>query len=235
MKKNLESIPPNPVWNVWQGLLLILLVTLAELPIGWLNSQQDLSLQSGLLRFLAVGFGDCLLYFLVVFLFLRWLKCGWRDLGFVRAGKPSAYWGGVLTGVILFVAVGLLGNVLTKLVGTPVPQTFAEAVKGVAYGWEYLLLLLLGGVVAPLKEEMIFRGLIYPPLRSALGAGKGILVNGIFFAALHVDIIRFLPLFLGGVVLTWLYERTKSIWPSVLAHGTWNILMAVALWIQKVG
>lgn len=81
---------------------------------------------------------------------------------------------------------------------------------------------------------MFFRGLIYPPLRQVLGRGKGILLTGLFFASLHLEIIRFLPLFIGGVVLTWLYERSSSIWPAIVAHGTWNILMALALWIQRL-
>ena len=95
------------------------------------------------------------------------------------------------------------------------------------------LLAVLGGVVAPIKEEMLFRGLMYPPLRQALGKGRGMLLTGLFFATLHFDMVRFLPLFIGGVVLSWLYERSSSIWPSIIAHGTWNVLMAVALLVQR--
>ena len=120
-----------------------------------------------------------------------------------------------------------------RLIGTPTPQSFSLAVMGSKYIWEFGFLLLLGGALAPLKEEIFFRSIIYPPLRKALGRGKGMFVAGILFAVLHFDMIRFIPLLLGGIVLSWLYEKSESIWPSIIAHGTWNIFMASALWIQR--
>ncbi|SPF47909.1 CAAX amino terminal protease family protein [Candidatus Desulfosporosinus infrequens] len=225
-------IPPRqPVWNIWQGLFLIALVTIIEFPLGWLETPKDLDSLRGILYFIGVGLGDALIYFLVIRTFLRLIRRSFSDLGFIKPLKR--YVGlGFVVGVLLFVGIGLLGNVLAQLFGTPAPQSFAVAVKEVNYKWEFVLLTVLGGVIAPIKEEMLFRGLIYPPLRQSLGRGKGMLVTGLFFATLHLDIVRFLPLFVGGLVLTWLYERSSSIWPAIIAHGTWNSLMAIALWIQ---
>lgn len=232
-KKNDPRIPPRqPVWNIWQGLLLISLVTLIEYPLGWMETPNDLDSVQGILYFIGVGLGDALLYFGVVWLFLRLIRRPFSDLGFVKPRKRYVVLGFVV-GILLFVGIGLLGNVLTNVFGTPAPQSFTVAVKGVSYQWEFGFLALLGGVVAPIKEEMLFRGLIYPPLRQALGRGRGMLLTGLFFATLHFDIVRFLPLLIGGVILAWLYERSSSIWPAVVAHGTWNILMAAALWIQR--
>ncbi len=226
-------IPPRqPVWNIWQGLFLIALVTLIEYPLGWLETPKDLGSMRGILNFIGVGIGDVLVYFSVVWIFMRLIRRPFSDLGFVKPLKRYVVLG-LIVGILLFVGIGLLGNVLTNLLGTPAPQSFAIAVKGVSYKWEFGLLTLLGGVIAPIKEEMLFRGLMYPPLRQALGKGKGMLLTGLFFAALHFDIVRFLPLFIGGVVLSWLYERSSSIWPTIVAHGTWNILMALALWVQR--
>jgi len=232
-KKNELRVPPRkPVWNIWQGLLLMAIVTLIEFPLGWLESPKDLESSHGILSFIAVGLGDVLLYFGVIWIFLNLIRRPFSDLGFVKPLQRFVVLG-FIVGVLLFVGVGLLGNLLTKILGTPAPQSFAVAVKGANYTWEFILLTLLGGVVAPIKEEMFFRGLIYPPLRKIFGRGKGILLTGLFFATLHLEIIRFLPLFIGGVVLTWLYERSASIWPAIVAHGTWNFLMAVALWVQR--
>ena len=232
-RKEEPSIPPrHPVWNIWQGLFLIAVVTLAEFPLGWLATPNDLASVSGLLKFLGVGYGDVLLYVIIILAFMRLIRRPISDLGFVKPQKRFLFLG-FCCGIILFIGIGLLGNALTKLLGIPAPQSFALAVKGADYPWEFVLLALLGGLVAPIKEEMLFRGLIYPPLRESYGMGKGILFTGIFFAMLHFDLIRFLPLFLGGIVLTWLYERSSSIWPSVIAHGTWNLLMAAALWLQR--
>jgi len=231
-KSDLRIPPRQPSWNIWQGLLMISLVTLLEYPLGWLKTPNDLDSLRGILIFIGVGLGDALLYFCVIWIFLRLIRRPFSDLGFVRPLKRFV-WLGVLVGILLFLGIGVLGNALTHIVGTPAPQSFTVAVKGVDYQWEFALLALLGGVVAPIKEEMLFRGLIYPPLRKALGRGKGMLLTGLFFATLHFDIVRFLPLLIGGVLLAWLYERSSSIWPAVVAHGTWNILMAAALWIQR--
>ncbi|KGK82702.1 abortive phage infection protein [Desulfosporosinus sp. HMP52] len=232
-KKTKLQIPPRkPKWNIWQGLLLIAIITIIEFPLGWLESPQDLESVRGILNFVKVGLGDSLLYFGVIIVFLRLIRRPLSDLGFVKSSRRFIVLG-FITGVALFIGVGLLGNLLTKIFGTPAPQSFAIAVKGANYTWEFMLLTFLGGVVAPIKEEMFFRGLIYPPLRQIFGRGKGILLTGLFFAALHLEIIRFIPLFIGGIVLTWLYERSSSIWPAIVAHGTWNVLMALALWIQR--
>ncbi|MHB1652687.1 MAG: CPBP family intramembrane glutamic endopeptidase [Desulfitobacteriaceae bacterium] len=222
----------QPAWNMWQVLVLMLLVNLVELSLGWLDTPKNLDALAGRMHFILVGLGEALLYMVAVGFLLWKLKRPFRDLGLV-----SVRWRyivlGLFTGVLLFVSIGLLGNLLTHVVGVPPPQSLTEAVKGSKYAWEFGLLLFLVGWIAPLKEEILFRGLLYPTLRQAYGPGKGILVTGIFFAMLHVDFVRFLPLFLGGVVLTWLYERSASVWPSILAHGVWNILMALALWIQR--
>ncbi|WP_206812192.1 CPBP family intramembrane glutamic endopeptidase [Paradesulfitobacterium ferrireducens] len=229
----MDKLPPrHPSWNLWQGLFLILLVNLVELPMGWLKASENLDTLDGFLHFLAVGLGEGLLYLGAILVLMRLLRQPLKGLGLV---KPRlGFWIlGIIVGIFLFVSIGLLGNLLIKFLGTPAPQSFTEAVKGVKYGWQFLLLILLGGVIAPLKEEMIFRGLIYPPLRQAYGRGRGMLLTGVFFAALHFDLVRFLPLFIGGVILTWVYERSGSLWPAVLAHGTWNVLMALALWVQR--
>lgn len=232
-KKTGEKFPPrSPAWNLWQALVLMLLVNLLEFPLGWLETPKDLDILPGRMHFVLVGFGEGVLYLVSVGILLWRVKRTFRELGFVRARWRYIFLG-IITGILLFVGIGLLGNLLTQLVGVPAPQSFTEAVKGSKYTWEFWLLLFLAGVVAPIKEEAIFRGLLYPPLRQAYGRGKGILITGVFFAILHLDFIRFLPLFLGGIILTWLYERSSSIWPSIIAHGIWNILMAVAVWIQR--
>jgi len=231
-KLDLRIPPRRPAWNIWQGLLLVLIVMLIEFPLGWLETPHDLDTVWGILHFVGVGFGDALIYLIVIGLFLKIIRRPFSDLGLVKPLKRYVVLGFVI-GVFLFVAIGLLGNLLTKILGTPAPQSFTVAIKGANYPWEFALLTILGGGISPLKEELIFRGLIYPPLRRALGKGKGILVTALFFGTLHFELVRFLPIFLGGVVLTWLYERSSSLWPSIIAHGTWNILMAAALWVQR--
>jgi len=230
--KTMRLPPRHPKWNVWQVLFLILLIYAIEFPLGWLESPNDLGRLMGRLRFIGVGLGEGLLYVVVVAVFMRAMKRPFSEAGYVPVRKRFLLLG-FICGIFLFVAVGLLGGVLADWLGHPEPQSFTIAVNEVDALWEFALLLFLGTVVAPLKEELIFRGLLYPPLRYSYGRLRGILLTSVLFASLHLDLIRFIPLLIGGIVLTWLYERAGSLWPSVVAHGTWNMLMALALWLQR--
>lgn len=222
----------NPKWNFWQALYLILVVYLVEYLLGWLELPNNLGSLKGFVNYLLIGFGEGLLFFIALIIFFRLLRRPLSDLGIVKF-KLRHLLLGLGGGVFLFIAVGILGNLLVDYLGIPDPQSFALVVEGANSPWQFFLLLFLGGVIVPLKEELVFRGLIYPPLRRAYGRSRGILLTALFFGMMHFDLIRFLPLFLGGAVLTWLYEKTKSLWPAIIAHGIWNMLMTVLMWLQK--
>jgi membrane protease YdiL (CAAX protease family) len=80
-------------------------------------------------------------------------------------------------------------------------------------------------------EELLFRGALYPPLRGSCGPRLAVFLVALIFAVIHFDAMRFLPLLVGGVGLTWLLEKSRSLWPGIVAHGVWNLVMvAVILW-----
>ncbi|MFA6807371.1 MAG: type II CAAX endopeptidase family protein [Eubacteriales bacterium] len=229
--ENMES-DNYPKWNFWQVLFLILIIYFIELALGWLNPPVWLDNLHDFLHYLFICFGDGFLSIVMVGIFLKLLHMNFSDIGFGNF-KFRHILLGLFAGVLLFLGVGYFGNLLTKVFGEPELQSFALAIDGADAVWQLVLLVILGGILIPIKEEMIFRGLIFPPLKRAYGSGKGIWITALFFAAFHFDLIRFLPIMLGGLVLTWLYNKTSSIIPSIIAHGTWNILMLGLMWMQK--
>lgn len=226
------DILQNPKWNFWQALYLILLVYLAEYLIGWMELPYNLGNLKGFINYLIIGYGEGLIFFLALIIFFKILRRPLTDLGLINLKWRSVSLG-LGGGIALFLSVGILGNLLVDYLGIPDPQSFALAVDGANSLWQFVLLLFLGGIIVPLKEELVFRGLIYPPLRKVYGRGSGILLTALFFGLMHFDFVRFLPLFLGGVALTWLYEKTQSLWSSIIAHGVWNVLMTILMWWQK--
>ena len=85
-------------------------------------------------------------------------------------------------------------------------------------------------VIGPFTEEVFFRGFIFPALRARLGLGLALVVSGAIFAVFHVDPKVMLPIFVTGVMLAWLYHKTGSIWPPLVAHALQNALaLAVSL------
>jgi len=78
-------------------------------------------------------------------------------------------------------------------------------------------------VVAPINEELIFRGAIFRYLRQRFSRGFAFSVSSICFAALHGNWASFLPLAVLGVVLALAYERTGDIRVPIVAHGLFNL------------
>lgn len=78
------------------------------------------------------------------------------------------------------------------------------------------------GVFAPFCEETLFRGFLYSSLRRRLSILPAMILSAVLFAALHLDLGGFVPLFCLGCVFAFVFERTKSVIPSMIAHGLWN-------------
>ncbi|RRR71561.1 MAG: CPBP family intramembrane metalloprotease [Candidatus Viridilinea halotolerans] len=91
-----------------------------------------------------------------------------------------------------------------------------------------MLFLLIAGLV-PLVEELFFRGMLYPLLRQRMGAFVAITLNAAIFAAVHVFPLLLPGLFVVGLFLAYLRERSGSIWPSVLLHALQNGLALLAI------
>ncbi len=85
-----------------------------------------------------------------------------------------------------------------------------------------LLFYITLSVLAPVCEESLFRGFFYTFLRSRMSMLMAILVSASLFSLLHMDPGAMLPLFCLGAIFAFVFERTKSILPSIIAHGLWN-------------
>jgi membrane protease YdiL (CAAX protease family) len=96
-------------------------------------------------------------------------------------------------------------------------------------GVRRLVTVVLIGLAGPLVEELFFRGFLMTALVGPLGRLRAAVVTSIIFAAGHVDLGVMVPFFVSGMLLSWLYLRTRSIWPPFLAHATQNLL---ALWLM---
>jgi membrane protease YdiL (CAAX protease family) len=89
-------------------------------------------------------------------------------------------------------------------------------------------------VLAPLVEELLFRGLIFGVLRARFTAGATILVTAFLFAIVHWDETGLYPVAVlaPGFVLSVIRERTGSVKSAILAHGAYNfvgwVLLALA-------
>ena len=84
-------------------------------------------------------------------------------------------------------------------------------------------------LVGPFAEEVFFRGFLLAALIAPLGAFRAAAVSSALFAVGHVDAGVIAPFFVTGLLLSWLYLKTRSIWPPMLAHAGQNTVAIIGL------
>lgn len=88
-------------------------------------------------------------------------------------------------------------------------------------------------VWTPLTEELFFRGFIFAGLCPFLGVRWAVVASAVVFSLFHLSVGVLIPVFITGLLLAWLYQKTGTLWPSILAHAAQNA-MAVAVEIYRV-
>jgi membrane protease YdiL (CAAX protease family) len=87
-------------------------------------------------------------------------------------------------------------------------------------------------LLAPVLEEMLFRGLILRSFLARYGRGPALLGSAALFGLAHLNIYQGLVGLVLGLVAGWLYERTRSLGPCILLHGAYNSSLA---WLGSQG
>jgi membrane protease YdiL (CAAX protease family) len=106
---------------------------------------------------------------------------------------------------------------LTKAIGNQ--QFIMEAL---ASPLGFALLLLGGGILAPIGEEFFFRGFLYNSAKRRWGLLAGTLISAVAFAVVHAGPLLMLAIIPVGILLAVAYERTGSLWVPILIHVTFN-------------
>ncbi len=137
--------------------------------------------------------------------------------------KPfrASHWPGILLGAVglcLFINFGM------QLIPIPaeILEEYAESSAGLLEG-SFVLLFLSNVVMAPVVEEILFRGLVYGRLRRAMSRWAAILLSSLFFALMHGQILWICYTFLVGIVLCLAAEKADSILASVFIHMMFNL------------
>ncbi len=95
--------------------------------------------------------------------------------------------------------------------------------------------LMVAVVVAPLIEEILFRGLFFVALRRKFGWFLSAVFSSAVFASVHgYGLLGWADTFWSGMVWAWLYERTRSLLPCYLTHSTYNLLASLAMLLLRV-
>jgi len=85
------------------------------------------------------------------------------------------------------------------------------------------MLLVNAVIVAPIVDEVVFRGAVLGGLLSRWGALPALLVSSLVFGLVHCNMNAFLPLTVLGGVMGYVYLRTASLYPAVIYHALFNL------------
>jgi len=182
----------------------------------------------GILLLQSLFYAIILLYIVSVVKARRQLPF-WSGLGWKPAGEKKFQF--LFGGLVLALAVQLLQiPVRTKL---PVERLFQS--REAAY-----LLAAFGILVAPLVEEIVFRGFIFGALERAWGIRAAVWITASLFATIHVPQLRggwlqVLAIFGVGLVLSWMRARTGSLAPPYFIHLGYNTTLFAMLYLGTQG
>ena len=146
---------------------------------------------------------------------------------------------GVLVGLLMFVVItlgiGSLVEVLFRSLGEPVPPVQESLQRYAADPRTTALMVLATVVIAPIAEEIFFRGLIFTAMRRSLGTLGAVGASALIFAATHFQStaaaygVVVAVIFPVGLVLAALYARRPSLSSAIVAHAVYNLVQLIIL------
>ena len=235
--------PPDPAWNAWDVLRLTFLTIVAlfagvftVLLIARWRVYPHTALGEIARIPLVVVAGQSLAYVLIL-AYMHVLVTRERGrpdfLAAIHWNWPSNIAVYVLAGFALSIALQGLAHLLPIPKELPIDNFFRTP----AEAWA---LSILSVTLAPLMEELFFRGFLYPVLARSLGLPIAVFVTALGFALLHGAQLMFawgpvLVIFLVGLVLTMVRANTNSVAAGVLIHMAYNGTITVAMFAATEG
>jgi membrane protease YdiL (CAAX protease family) len=176
---------------------------------------------------------------LLIPIFLRQHQVGWREaFGFNGPRLKHALLTAFGFIVVVLPVVLLLQytsiNALEKFGFPSDDQAAVKLLTDAKSVWTTIYLGVFAVVLAPVAEEFIFRGMLFPFVKQ-LGFPKLAWFGVSFlFALIHLNAPTFLPLFVFALALTWLYDRTDNLLAPITAHALFNATnLAMLLWQNR--
>lgn len=206
-----EGTPVSPVpWSIldtWIAVGLLVVLNIGLLIVAKLIQWEDVLQSAGII--LAE-----MLYLMPVVLIFAWRGVPWNRIGFGRFDAAIMGMGcSLLIGAYIFI---ILHNLLLLAFGV---DTQGQAIVDLFAGFDTAVwFIFVGAIVAPLVEEIFFRGFLFQGFRQRYGWVPAMLISSAIFAAAHLDPVAFIPTFLLGAVLAYVYHRSNSVWPGVILH-----------------
>jgi len=154
-----------------------------------------------------------------------------EDFGVRRFKLPKAigYSFGALVSIYALTAVYKLAASASGFENTV--RTEAQMLRWFGPGPSgFVLALIVAVIVAPVVEELFFRGFVHNALRARIGVVGAIVVSSLIFALYHANLWLIIPVMFLGMALAWLFETQQSLGPPILFHALYNFLAIIQIY-----
>jgi uncharacterized protein len=237
--KPISTTPPVPVWNGWD-ILRIIVLDIGALIVGmfatlliarWLLYPHRSPGEIAQMPLVAVAAQSLAYLFILGYMYVLVTRVHRRP-GFVAAIQwnwPSNIAVYVSAGVVLSLGLQGLAHFLPVPRELPIDNFFRTPTEA----WT---LSIFNVTLAPLMEELFFRGFLYPVLTRRLGFSAAVFLTALVFALLHGAQLMFswgpmLVIFLVGFVLTMVRAKTNSVAAALLVHMAYNGTIDLAMFV----
>jgi uncharacterized protein len=229
--------------HIWRGrdvlkitigvgfLFLLGLAVIAALAYGF-HIQDFFSGQPTLLLSVSFGFLEAFALAGGVYFFgLRPRKYAWRV---IFRDRLSIRWLFICLGiaVIAIPVSAYLAVFIRQLLGRPLESPQLSFMLPQGFSWPGLIGMLVSvGILAPIAEEIYFRGVIFRWLRGGWKFWPSALISSVIFGLLHGEISVAIAAFVLGLILAYAYEKSNSLWGSIAIHIANNSINILLLYL----
>ncbi len=146
---------------------------------------------------------------------------GWLQWGLFPVGSAflKAFRGWLMVMPLVLITGWLMNSLIGDQGGS---NPLLELVLGSKNSMALFLLIITTVVVAPLFEEVVFRGVLLPVLAREFGLTWGVVISALVFALAHLSVGELPPLMVLGLGLALLRLSSGRLFPCVLMHSLWN-------------
>lgn len=253
-----QGMPTGPVsppvrrgaWYAWTPLIIKYLISIGvsmvavmgytffyisrhyEETIGAMQSQQDmlnfsLSISEKMLRYTTQLEGVTAIIVIPVILYMFHKDRKNERLAGVIPNRKAPLWKyGAVIGIAAALCVGLNNLILISGIfsySASYQQT-SESLYSAPFGMQLLCL----GVLVPISEELVFRGMMFKRMREQSGFMYAAFFSSLVFAILHGNMVQMLYAFATGMMLSYVYEKYGSVKAPAAAHVVMNLISVAA-------
>lgn len=206
------------VWLLIQIVVALVLIIPAAIIMFALGSALDFGYDVGLTWFIAI----CLFIIDLVVFYVFW-KRRYTNLSFLWSEKAKRlYFWVVIASIGYIMADWHLSELL------PFADWESEDLETLSRLATNPIGLITASFVAPVVEEMVFRGAILRALlQKKWNPWIAIFISAAIFGIIHMNLTQGVSAFVVGIFMGWLFYRTRSIWPGVILHMMNNTISCV--------